>query len=141
MTNEVFLDSAFVVALASEADELHDLAVAIAERIEADKTRMVTTRAVLLEIGNGLSKQRFRGFAVKMLDSIASDPSVEILPISLELYDKALELFRCRPDKDWGLVDCTSIVVMRDRGMHEALTADSHFVQAGFRALLRKNQS
>lgn len=38
-------------------------------------------------------------------------------------------------DKQWGLVDCISFVVMRERGIDEALTADHHFVQAGFRAL------
>lgn len=39
-------------------------------------------------------------------------------------------------DKTWGLVDCISFVAMQERGITEALTADRHFVQAGFRALL-----
>ena len=32
--------------------------------------------------------------------------------------------------------DCTSFVVMQDEGFFEALTGDSHFEQAGFKALL-----
>jgi predicted nucleic acid-binding protein len=35
------------------------------------------------------------------------------------------------------LIDCVSFVVMEERGMMDALTADEHFEQAGFRALLR----
>ncbi len=43
-----------------------------------------------------------------------------------------------RMDKNWGLVDCTFFVVMQEREISKALTADGHFVQAGFRALLRE---
>jgi predicted nucleic acid-binding protein len=35
-----------------------------------------------------------------------------------------------------GLTDCVSFVVMRDRGLTAALTADRHFQQADYRALL-----
>ncbi len=38
-----------------------------------------------------------------------------------------------------GLVDCISFVVMRERNIEAALTADEHFIQAGFRALLRED--
>jgi uncharacterized protein len=45
-------------------------------------------------------------------------------------------IYNSRSDKDWGLTDCTSFVVMSERNLTEALTTDSHFQQAGFRALL-----
>jgi predicted nucleic acid-binding protein len=41
-----------------------------------------------------------------------------------------------RSEKEWGLTDCVSFVVMRDRGLTAALTADRHFQQADYRALL-----
>jgi hypothetical protein len=40
-------------------------------------------------------------------------------------------------DKEWSLVDCISFAVMKQRKIKEALTADHHFVQAGFRAILK----
>ena len=90
----------------------------------------------MLEIGNALSRQRFRQEAITLLDYFESDPNVEIVPISVPLYQRAVRLFRDRPDKDWGLTDCVSFIVMEDYGLTWALTSDNHFIQAGFRALL-----
>lgn len=45
-------------------------------------------------------------------------------------------MYSLHTDKTWGLVDCISFVVMQERGITDALTADRHFQQAGFRALL-----
>jgi predicted nucleic acid-binding protein len=42
-----------------------------------------------------------------------------------------------RQDKSWSLVDCSSFVVMQQRGIVEALTTDEHFEQAGFVRLLK----
>jgi hypothetical protein len=34
------------------------------------------------------------------------------------------------------MTDCISFAIMRERKLKQALTADKHFVQAGFEALL-----
>lgn len=91
-----------------------------------------------MEIGNALSKQRYRPAAVELLLSLENDPKVEIVPVSGDLYAQAFKLFSERTDKEWGLVDCVSFVVMRERGITDALTSDNHFRQAGFNALMRK---
>lgn len=39
--------------------------------------------------------------------------------------------------EEWSLADCVAFVVMKEKGITEALTADKHFAQAGFKALLR----
>lgn len=53
------------------------------------------------------------------------------------MFDKGLDLYARRPDKDWSLTDCISFATMKEHGIEEALTADRHFEQAGFKALLR----
>jgi predicted nucleic acid-binding protein len=53
------------------------------------------------------------------------------------LFHKGFSLYRSRPDQTWGLIDCVSFIVMREAGIVDSLTADKHFEQAGFRALLR----
>jgi hypothetical protein len=141
MQAEVFLDTAYAIALSSPADQFHARALALAEQLEALGTRLVTTHAVLLEIGNALSKQRYRQTALQLLDALEADPAVDIVPMSEPFYARAMQLYRARPDKEWGLTDCVSFLVMQDRGLTEALTTDEHFQQAGFRALLREGST
>jgi predicted nucleic acid-binding protein len=63
---------------------------------------------------------------------------VDIIPVSEQLCARAFQFFRVRPDKEWGMPDCLSFIVMLDRGLAEALTTDEHCQQAGFHALLRQ---
>jgi len=135
--NEVFLDTSFAIALSSITDQNHERAVRLANQIETNKTRLVTTQAILLEIGNSLSKQKYRAAAIQLLESIEADPNVEVVLLTNSLYRLAFSLFKQRDDKEWGLVDCISFIVMQDRGIADALTTDTHFQQAGFRALLK----
>ena len=137
MRAEVFLDTAYAIALSSPNDLFHQRAVQLVDELKSAGTRLVTTRAILLEIGNALSKQRYRRAAVILLDSLEIDPHVEIIPLSEQLYVRASQLYRERPDKEWALTDCVSFIVMEDRGINEALTPDEHFQQAGFQALMR----
>jgi predicted nucleic acid-binding protein len=137
MKAEVFLDTAYAIALSSPTDLFHARAVQLADEVKATGVRLVTTRAVTLEIANALSKQRYREAAARLLDALEADGTVEIVPLSEPLYQRAWRLFRERPDKDWGLTDCVSFVVMKERGITDALTPDVHFQQANFQALMR----
>jgi predicted nucleic acid-binding protein len=49
---ELFLDTSYAIALSSPPDQYHARASALADEIEAQQRRFVTTRAVMLEIGN-----------------------------------------------------------------------------------------
>jgi hypothetical protein len=137
MALQVFLDTAYAVALASPHDEHHTQALALASHIKTRGVRLITSRAVCLEIGDALSRLRFRPAAIRFLQAIEHSPSVEIVPASEELCAAAFELYGQRPDKEWGLTDCLAFVIMHQRGLTEALTTDVHFEQAGFNALLR----
>jgi len=92
----------------------------------------------LFELANALSAIEFRARAVSFIDTLRGLASVEIVPTNAELYEKALHLYRERPDKEWGLTDCASFVVMKERGINLAFTSDKHFKQAGFIKLLEK---
>jgi predicted nucleic acid-binding protein len=135
---KVYLDTAYAIALSSPGDEHHRKALLLADQLETDGTQLITTRAVLLEIGNALSRQRYRRAGVALLDSLEQDLNIEIIPLTEDLYERGLELYKQRPDKEWGITDCISFVVMQERSLQEALTTDEHFEQAGFRALLRE---
>lgn len=133
---EIFLDSSYAIALAAKTDQHHARAVELAAWLEANPVSLVTSRAVLMEIGNALAKQRHRSSAVFLLEAIEEDALIEIVPLSEDLYALAAAFYKRHEDKEWGLTDCLSFIVMRERGVQQALTADTHFRQAGFRALL-----
>lgn len=134
--SEAFLDTSFAVALASATDAFHQAALELEQTIRLQRVRIVTTEAVLLEIGDTLSTERQRPVAVRTIRLLRKDANVVVVPFSTRQFDEAFELFAARLDKSWGLTDCVSFVVMHERGLTDALSADRHFVQAGFRALL-----
>jgi uncharacterized protein len=92
---------------------------------------------VLTELADGLCAVRSRTVFVALEAKLRNDARVTIIPPDNRLYDAGLELYKQRSDKDWSLTDCISFVVMRQRGIVEALTGDHHFEQAGFVALLK----
>jgi predicted nucleic acid-binding protein len=92
---------------------------------------------VLVELGSALSRGSDRLVYLELLERLQSDRSTTIIPASASLFRQGIALFGKRRDKDWSLVDCISFVVMKERGLKEALTTDRHFAQAGFRALLK----
>ncbi len=139
MRNEIFLDTAYAIAVITPSDDFHVQAVSLAYKLKAAGTRLITTQAILLEIGNAFSKHRYRQNTIDLLDSLEADPNIKIIQISKSLYLQAFQLFKERSDKEWGLTDCVSFVVMQQRRITQALTADKHFEQAGFQALLRGN--
>jgi predicted nucleic acid-binding protein len=57
---------------------------------------------------------------------------VEVGPVA---FRGAWELFKRRPDKKWSFTDCTSFRTMEALGMDTALTFDSDFEAAGFKAI------
>lgn len=137
----VFLDTAYVYALINTRDQWHGSAARLQHKIVEEGRALTTSELILFEIADGLAAINFRQQAIQVIDALRADSLVEIVPASTELLDRALELYRHRSDKGWGLTDCSSFVVMQERGLLDALTPDDHFRQAGFRALMLEEPS
>ncbi|MCH8312807.1 MAG: type II toxin-antitoxin system VapC family toxin, partial [Nitrospinae bacterium] len=68
---------------------------------------------------------------------IIKHENTEVMPQTSEMFESAFSLYKKRPDKEWQLTDCTSILIMEEFGLTEVLTGDDHFKQAGFSPLFR----
>jgi hypothetical protein len=134
--NLTYVDASGWIALVHRKDALHHQATQLYQQRLTQGGYFMTTSAVLLEVGNWLSPTSLRQLAIDLLDRIEHSTRIEVVHLTPELYATGWELYRNRPDKDWGIIDCISFVVMRERGVAEALTADHHFEQAGFIKLL-----
>jgi len=130
----LFADSFYFLALVNPDDAAHEEAVQLSRQRWG---RHVTTTWVLTEVGDALAAPAQRGVFLALLNRIRANPQVTVVPPSQDLFDRGLDLFAKRPDKEWSVTDCVSFVVMREHGIQEALTADHHFEQAGFTLLLK----
>lgn len=130
-----FVDAGYWLAFFNARDDLHRRALSLARSIRGP---LITTTIVIVEVADGLAADSTRHLGRMFLDRVRRDPNVEIVPFTADLLDRAIDRYVTRPDKERGLTDCISFVVMEERGIREALAYDQHFVQAGFRALLHE---
>jgi predicted nucleic acid-binding protein len=135
-TKAVFLDTNGWLALLNSADALHFAAKSCWSDLVRGGATFLLTDWIVAETGNGLARSRARGRFVEAVELIRSSSNARLLTVTPDLFGGALSLYKDRPDKAWGLVDCASILVMQEMGVTEAFTNDRHFEQAGFHCLL-----
>lgn len=135
-SSRLLLDTVFIQALLNRRDQYHAQAKAFLPQVRA-ALEVWVTEAVLIEVGNALSAVN-RTAAVQFIEQCYHTPNLRVVTVDTLLLTSALQLYHERPDKTWGLTDCISFVVMQEQGLTDAVTADEHFVQAGYRALLRE---
>lgn len=131
----IFADTGYWVASLNPRDQFHAKAREVSRAL--GRFRILTTEMILDELLAALSKASLRPSAVKGVEAILSNPNVEVVPQTSLQFRAAFENYRTAADKEWSLTDCSSFVLMRERGVSEALAHDHHFEQAGFVALLR----
>lgn len=132
--NRVFADTWFFLACLNRADPQHQRAL---DANQNERRPRVTTDFVLLEVGDALASPVNRDVFGRFYQWIRQHDGTMVIPATRQLLDDGMHLYTHRRDKSWSLTDCISFVVMEDEGIGDALTADSHFEQAGFTALLK----
>ena len=132
--NAVFADAFYFVARLNRHDQHHERVLAFSRDFRA---QLLTTDWVLMEVADALAESESRARIREFVVHLRQSPACEVVAASRDLLDRALELYHQHADKEWTLTDCTSFVVMREREITKALTADHHFEQAGFVPLLK----
>ncbi len=132
--NAYFADTFYYLALLNPSDEAHEAVLRMTAALDRP---LITTAWVLTEVADALCAPERRVATAEFIDSVRADREVQVVPPTAELFTRGIALFRSRPDKHWSLTDCISFAVMGECGIREALTADHHFEQAGFAALLK----
>jgi predicted nucleic acid-binding protein len=130
----VFADSFYFIARLNRRDQHHEKAVRF---FRSPDMHLLTSEWILVEVADGLAKSEVRPRLREIIDDLRQSSLCEIVPVSTALFNRALDLYHERTDKQWTLTDCTSFLIMQERGIKEALTGDRHFEQAGFTALLK----
>ena len=135
MDRSIFLDTSFVLAYVFKDDKYNSKAGKLQNEITKENIVVLTTDLILIEVANSLSKVKFRHEAVITINNLQR--AANVLPVDRNTFENAWNLFEKRIDKEWGLTDCYSFVVMEKLGIKQALTTDKHFEQGGFEILLK----
>src|SRR5260370_30165713 len=131
--NDVFLDTAGLIAAWDIADQWHAAAEAAYQGLLLQGRRLVTTHLVLLESGNASARRPYRA-RVNVLRKLLMGEQLLIEPAPEEIEEGWTAYDRSSAGQA-GIVDQISFVVMRRLGITEAFTNDRHFQAAGFAVL------
>ena len=130
----MLLDSSGLLCFFDDSDWRHAEAVTFFQSARLWLTHdYVLAEFVPLCQARGLNRKKTLSFIRALLEN----PLVEVIWTNEELYQRAVELLEQRLDKTYSLCDAVSFLLMRERGISEALTTDKHFTQEGFTQLLQ----
>jgi len=124
------------MALLNRDDSRHRDAVGVRDQLAASRAVLVLSDWVLSELLASCSRQPLRALAARTVQTLRSSASARVVEASRSSWDAAFELFRARQDKEWSLVDCTSVLLCEELGIRRVFAHDHHFAQAGFEVLL-----
>jgi uncharacterized protein len=129
----MLLDTSGLLSLLWTREPHHALALELYSKKQPNVTHNLIL-AELVALGHVRGVPRARILAT--IDDLLAAPATEVIWVDPTLNARAIVLLRARLDKGYSLADAVSFVIMRDRGLQEALTTDHHFDQEGFIRLL-----
>jgi predicted nucleic acid-binding protein len=129
----LFADTFYFVALLNRNDPYHRRVIGF----DRGSRTLLATEWVSTEVADLLAKGRARRHVVALIRDLRRAGDCEVVAFSSAVFDEAQNFYDRHHDKEWSLTDCTSFLIMQERGITEALTGDRHFEQAGFVALLK----
>jgi predicted nucleic acid-binding protein len=129
MARRYFVDAWFYIASIDTFDSHYRQVLGLRRTIAG--ADLVTHDGVFAEVLAFFSEEgpHLRGIAAQAVRHAFAEIKVVA---SSGLFPAALDRYEARPDKEYSLVDCMSMVFMEQRGIHHVLTNDHHFAQAGF---------
>jgi predicted nucleic acid-binding protein len=134
VTRRYFADSWFFIASLDSRDSHHAATRRLRNRYLVGEP-LVTHDGVLTEV---LAHFCDEGRAARLAVSAAVRRMLAdhtVFAADRALFVAGLSLYERRLDKEYSLVDCMSMELMKARGITHVLTNDHHFRQEGFTVL------
>jgi uncharacterized protein len=124
-----FVDTSALFAFLDRGAADHDAVVRVMAPLLAERSG-VTHNYVVVETEALLHRRRGGAPARRLMQDVI--PLIDVAWITPELHARAIESHLADLRRRTSLVDHTSFVLMRERGIGEALALDRHFREAGF---------
>lgn len=130
MSQPVFVDASAWVAVTNRKDRNHQEAIRIFRQLLESSTLLITTTWTTYEALTIVKSHLGYSQAERLWDRIKSRLVVDLIWVDEQIERDALELFWRYEDKKWGVVDCSSLIVMKAVGCRQAFAYDGHFIEA-----------
>jgi uncharacterized protein len=130
----VLLDTSGLLCFLHKDEPQHQKAVGLLAN--ANGILLIHNYVLAELVALALVRRFSRSAVLSYMLELLSNQKVEVVWVDEFLHQEAVNLLISRPDKTYSLCDAVSFVLMRKRGIIEALTTDRHFEQEGFTRLL-----
>jgi len=136
VTTPIFVDTSAYFAALDRADDSHATATVVWARlldeVSVARVELITHSGVVTEtialVQHRLGLAAVRSFVVEFL------AITDVVWVDHDLHTEATTALLAAGRHDVSLVDWTSFVVMRRRGIDQAFAFDGHFTEQGFTA-------
>jgi len=130
MKSPVLIDASAWIAIVDRGDYHHSIAQSTYDDLLDDEVLLVTINWTGYE-ALSIVKSRI-GYAqtLSLWEQLNDPETVRLVRITEEIELAGLDIFLRYRDKTWGVVDCTSLVVMDITGCNQAFAFDTHFREA-----------
>ena len=125
----VFVDTSALLALLVVNDVAHEAARAAFERLRTREAALLTTSYVLVELYALVARRIGLAAVAEVRARLA--PLLDVVWVTEDLHERALDLVLERGQSAFSLVDAASLLTIRDRRIHEVFAFDRHFEAEG----------
>ncbi|MDZ7831132.1 MAG: PIN domain-containing protein [Desulfobacterales bacterium] len=133
--NCLFVDTAGWMAMADRKDPLNAAAIAARDQWLENEGVLATSNYIVDETLTLIRMRIGLDAAKKWWAMVSKSPRCKMYWITPEREETAIQWFFDWQDQSFSFTDCTSFVLMKELGVTKALTADKHFITAGFEML------
>jgi uncharacterized protein len=137
MANELFIDTSGFYAMLVKSDDRHAAVQRVLRDARRRKRGFVTTDYVLDETVTLLKARGHRHLMAPFFEKLDASQAFRIEWMDSDRHYDVRAFFLKHADQAWSFTDCLSFRVMNQLRLRDALTKDSHFEQAGFKALMQ----
>jgi predicted nucleic acid-binding protein len=128
----LFVDTAGWMAMADAKDPLHQQSLHSRD-LSLEKGAILVTSNYILDETLTLIRMRLGiDAAEKWWGLVSESPRCDVKWITPDHAEKALHFFFRWRDQSFSFTDCTSFILMRELLIENVMTADHHFITAGF---------
>lgn len=135
MASDTLFDTSGFFALIDKRDPMHRKAVRWVEK-QRKRIRPVSTEWVIGETCTLLVARKRSHLVARFLDYIDDSAALVLVNPDEILLHAAKAMIRQQAEQGYSFVDCISFCLMKERGIRNAFTTDTHYRKAGFSALL-----